>query len=96
MTCKDCLHYKRCKTLAEEIGTILDDTNKMAEKICSHFKDKSRFIEVVRCFECQHKVDINGRVMCKRSAQKSQYYDEWEGLTATTNNHFCSYGERKE
>ena len=52
-------------------------------------------VEVVRCKDCTHKVDLNGRVMCNRNARKHQYYDEWLGLTATENNHFCSYGERK-
>ena len=48
-------------------------------------------VEVVRCKKCTHKVDFKGRVMCNRYAKKVG--DEWYGLTATDNDHFCSYGE---
>lgn len=51
-------------------------------------------VEVVRCEKCSHKVDFKGRVMCNRNARKIN--EEWCGLTATDNNHFCSYGERKD
>ncbi len=55
------------------------------------------FVEVVRCKDCEHKVVINnGRVMCNRNAVKARFYDDWYGLTATDDNHFCSYGKRKE
>lgn len=51
-------------------------------------------VEVVRCEKCTHKVDFRGRVMCNRNAHR--VCDEWYGLTATNNDHFCSYGIRKE
>ena len=51
-------------------------------------------VEVVRCEKCTHKVDFRGRVMCNRNAHR--VCDEWYGLTATDNDHFCSYGIRKE
>ncbi len=48
--------------------------------------------EVVRCRNCIHRVDYNGRIMCNRNACK--FDDEWCGLTATSIDHFCSYGKR--
>ena len=51
-------------------------------------------VEVVRCKNCIHKVDFKGRVMCDRNAKV--ICGEWCGLTATNDEHFCSYGERKE
>lgn len=51
-------------------------------------------VEVVRCEKCTHKVDFRGRVMCNRNAHR--VCDEWYGLTATDNDHFCSYGLRKD
>lgn len=50
-------------------------------------------VEVVRCKDCVHKVDFKGRVMCNRNATK--FMNERLGLSATDNNHYCSYGERK-
>lgn len=58
---------------------------------------KNNVVEVVRCEKCEHKVLMeNGRVMCNRNARKSKTNNDWYGLTATANNHFCSYGKRKE
>lgn len=55
-------------------------------------------VEVVRCKKCTHKIDYKGSVMCKRNAYiiALEFGDEWCGLTATENDHFCSYGERKD
>lgn len=53
-------------------------------------------VEVVRCKDCKYKhITSDCRVMCKRYAKKSELNNEWYGLTATDDNHFCSYGERK-
>lgn len=51
------------------------------------------FVEVVRCENCAKKVDYKGRVMCSKNARV--ICGELCGLTATDNDHFCSYGERK-
>lgn len=51
-------------------------------------------VEVIRCKDCRHKVDALGRTMCSRTAVKKG--NGWFGLTAKEENHFCSYGERKE
>jgi hypothetical protein len=60
---------------------------------CQYFKDKSLFVEVVRCKDCDNKVDFNGRVMCKINAKI--LFGEWIGLIATKDDHYCSYGKRK-
>ena len=50
-------------------------------------------VEVVRCEDCIHKFDINGRCMCNINATEN--FGEWCGLTATRKDHFCSYGEKR-
>lgn len=53
-------------------------------------------VEVVRCKDCEFKhITSSCRVMCKRNAKKSKLNNEWYGLTATDDNHYCSYGKRK-
>lgn len=42
MTCKDCIHNEMC------YGTHTDDS-----PTCCDFKNKSRYIEVVRCGNCR-------------------------------------------
>lgn len=51
-------------------------------------------VEVVRCENCTHKVDYCGRIMCDKNARRIN--DGIVGLTATSPEHFCSFGERKE
>ena len=51
-------------------------------------------VEVVRCKDCIHSVQLLDRLMCKRTAHKSE--NGWFGLRATADHHYCSYGERKE
>ena len=51
-------------------------------------------VEVVRCENCTHKVDYCGRIMCDKNARRIN--DGIVGLTATSPEHFCSYGERKD
>ena len=50
--------------------------------------------EVVRCKDCKHKVDYKGRVMCGRRAGRIGL--EWYGLSATSNDNYCSYGARMD
>ena len=48
-------------------------------------------LEVIRCKDCKHKVDYKGRVMCGRRAGIIGL--ELYGLSATSNDNYCSYGE---
>lgn len=88
-SCKDCIHYDVCEALESGNGI-----KKVHPVQCGVFKNKADVVEVVRCKDCNHKVDFKGRVMCNRNAKKIG--EEWCGLTATDNEHFCSYGERSE
>ena len=51
-------------------------------------------VKVVRCKDCKHRANYLGRIMCDLRAEK--YQNSIVGLTATEENHFCSYGEVKE
>lgn len=46
MTCKDCIHYDVCKSSNGETEIYGVGLNCNAEKMCEHFKDKSRFIKL--------------------------------------------------
>lgn len=53
MNCKDCIHYEACKDKFAGLYKICVDEpekhlelNSNVENVCSHFKDKSRFIEL--------------------------------------------------
>ena len=83
-TCKDCLHYDIC---------TFHITGNENERCC-HFKNKADVVEVVRCKDCKHKVNFCGRIMCGRLMYRLS--DGVGGLTATTSENFCSYGERKD
>lgn len=45
MTCKDCIHYDLCVAIAFTINHVINHENE-AEKMCRHFKDKSKFNEL--------------------------------------------------
>ena len=53
MTCKNCVHYEACKDKFAGLYKICVDKpkkhlelNPNVEKVCDHFKDKSKFIEL--------------------------------------------------
>ena len=52
--------------------------------------------EVVRCKDCKSGICINDRYMCKRNAIYDNISKEFHGLCAVEEDHFCSYGERKD
>lgn len=52
--------------------------------------------EVVRCKECKSGICVNDRYMCKRNAIYDNISKEFHGLCAVEEDHFCSYGERKD
>ena len=61
---------------------------------CSNASEQNT-LNIVRCKDCIHKVFLNtGKVMCSRDAEKHD--DVWYSMTTTDNNHFCSYGERRQ
>lgn len=52
--------------------------------------------EVVRCKECKSGICVNNRYMCKRNAIYDNISKEFHGLCAVEEEHFCSYGKRKD
>lgn len=52
--------------------------------------------EIVHCWECKSGICINDRYMCKRNAIYDNISKEIHGLCAVEEDHFCSYGERKD
>lgn len=43
MTCKDCIHYRACKSLLEAIGFTVDGDGNDADKRCDEFDDRSEW-----------------------------------------------------
>ena len=91
---------KTIKALEDALSYIASDTrtaeiNNIVRKIS--MLPTADVVEVVRCEKCTHKIDYKGRVMCKRNAYiiALEFGEEWCGLTATKNDHFCSCGERR-
>lgn len=88
MTCKDCIHYEPCF----EYGNMLDPIH--GGVICDSFKDKTNFVEVVRCEDCQYFIS---------KENLTDEYDNplgYDGLCDnidkyTDMNDFCSCGKRK-
>lgn len=76
MTCKDCIHYDVCLPNSAAYGHKL--------KLCSKFKNKADFVEVVRCKDCIYN-EIG-------SCTHSQKYDE-DNYRA---DYFCADGTPKE
>lgn len=91
MTCKDCIHYNICLDNGDDAAK---QNAPNAEKECDDFKNKADFVEVVRCEKCKRRVDYEGKIMCNKFGHKFQ--GEWYGLKATTKDHFCSCGERRD
>ena len=85
--CKDCLHYEACSAFSKVINAAMD-----VEKGCEHFKDRTKYAEVVRCKDCKYRSGLNGRppfmfYICACA----------EGLSgAVRENNFRSCGERKD
>ena len=91
MTCKDCVHYEVCKEHLIECAEYGE-----AERIlnpCAKFKNKTDFVEVVKCKDCvsfayyKEPLKYKGKV--------------WEGKCTVTgdlitdDNFFCRNGIRK-
>ena len=81
MSFRDCVHNEICPFI-----------DKDCEKKCARFKNKSDFVKVVRCGECEWWVDDE----CP-GYMKCTIMSECCGHAHLTNpDDFCSYGERKD
>ena len=78
--CGDCIHADICK---EVIGGWFSPKN---PAYCKGFKDRTKYVEVVRCKDCKHYFHYG----------ESVYGCRTFGMMKTKHNGFCSYGERKD
>lgn len=46
MTCKDCIHYKACKSMLEAVGYVANGDGESADMRCEEFKDKAQYIKL--------------------------------------------------
>lgn len=84
--CKDCISHDICEKHKRLMLTVDNNFELIYQNgvqvSCRNFKDKSQYVEVVRCKDCKHR-DKGG--LCQAEGQK---------LTIAKDNHFCSKGER--
>lgn len=76
--CKDCLHYEACSAFSKIINAARD-----VEKGCEHFKNSTKYVEVVRCKDCS--VPHNKWTGCPILL----------GLVLPPD-FYCAFGERRE
>ncbi len=86
MTCYDCIHFDNCldNEKTRYYGTNIACDN--VEERCKFFKNKSNFIEIIKCKDCKHATEdimIEGVCYCHK-IQQGMFLDG-----------FCSYGERR-
>ena len=89
-SCKECIHAEFC-FLTYKKGSIAN----------CEFKDRSNFVEVVRCKDCKHRENVEACPMCYELFRAWDVGDncsggEWELTDHTQDYGFCSYGERRE
>ena len=96
MTCKDCILEPKCILRIsffmgddELPGKELTDI----EKRCKSFKNKSDFVEVVRCEKCKHG-DVSIMALSKDGEEYIGCYCNLKNIVTDIDD-FCSYGERK-
>ena len=86
-SCKDCIHNGIC---------IWTQVESKLKKVCKDFKNKSDFVEVVRCKKCKYSSEPK---QVSRLELYSKNYDvcfceKEQKIVCGT--HFCGYGERSE
>ena len=103
-TCKDCIHLKVCEDIDDGIQMCY-----AGYKGCENFKDKNRFVEVVRCGECKHAVPLDKHCELNQTIYKHctllhgepedyvwhKYKKYYKNYSIVEDHEFCSYGERK-
>lgn len=100
MTCKDCAHYEVCL-----LGACVDGKT----GVCMNFKNKADFIEVVRCKDCEHAIELDKHCEINRLYRHCEllrgeetinvwhkYKKYYKDYSIVAPEDFCSYGLRKE
>lgn len=80
-TCKNCLYYEKLCFHTLEPHEL---------KLCKDFKDKSNFIEVVRCKNCKNSTRWKNTEDEKMVQRYCHIHSKFTG-----DNHYCSYGEKR-
>lgn len=94
-TCKDCLHFEVCKLKHRKY--FAEETD--VEYLCNQFKPKADYAPVVRCKDCKHWERLYYRPFVEpRDDGRCRALWQFHGAEryTTLEDHFCSYGERKE
>ena len=76
-TCGDCIHAEICKD-----SVVIPNFFKDNPAYCRGFKDRTKYVQVVRCYECKHY--IKSMMLCKQE----------DGLCLPDKLDYCSLGER--
>lgn len=92
-TCKDCLHFEVCDRYTAPNETYPEVGG------CRCFKNRADYVEVVFCKDCKHWERLYYRPFVEprndgRCKALWQFHDAERNITFE--DHFCSYGERKE
>lgn len=88
--CKDCIHYEICDEYVAPNESFPE-----VEGGCRCFKDKADVVEVVRCKDCRRWTPS------KRYGRDLDDVKRYYGDCAVTHrsereDHYCSYGKRRE
>lgn len=82
--CGDCIHADAC-----EHNPNIPLFNRANAAYCKCFKDRTNFVEVVRCKECKHWLkDVAG---CTDSVGRCEWANYMVGAVG-----YCVYGESKD
>lgn len=73
--CKDCLHYEACYAFSKIINSARE-----VEKGCEYFKNRTKYVEVVRCKDCINQMGDGACCVIDEGG---------------ADDFFCSYGERR-
>ena len=85
--CKNCLHNNVCDKFEELVRYMIENGIENGQD-CFEFKDRTKYVKVVRCKDCKHFTEGMAVGMCKRIPDKL--------IIPMSYNAFCSFGERKE
>ena len=75
MTCKDCLLCPMCFAVREA-----GEKDRYAEN-CPNFKNKADFVEVVRCKDCKHAINLDKNCSLNRTVYRHCLLSRGEELT---------------
>ena len=81
--CNDCIHEQTCDQSSRQLWSIM-----AGELECTDFKDRNKYVEVVRCKACKYWEQGKGY---------EPYCNHWGNMMSDTEaDDYCSYGERRK